>query len=57
MSDTDRCSWFFSWNGGRSTLELHNRTRDYAYHLATECGWRPKKWYSPSTWGNFVIKE
>jgi len=47
--------WLFSWDDGDNILELHDRTRDEAFQIAREFGWRPKVWYRPSTWGNFVI--
>jgi hypothetical protein len=48
-------SWYFSWNHGLDVLELNDKTREQAFAAAHYWGWRPKVWYRPSTWANYVI--
>jgi hypothetical protein len=48
-------TWYFSWDNGNSVLELNDKTREQAFAAAQYWGWRPKVWYRPSTWANYVI--
>lgn len=48
----EHCDWHFHWKEG--DLRLEETVIEMAYDLAYTRGWKPKKWYKPWTWGNWV---
>lgn len=49
-----RFNWNFYWKDGSTYISntLTDRTREEAFELATQLGWKPLCWHKPSTWQN-----
>jgi len=51
------CDWHFHWEdkyGASKDLRLYETVIEMAYDLAYLEGWKPKKWYKPWTYNNWV---
>lgn len=54
-SNTADFSFFWADSNGSNELHLHDKTRDEAFKEAMNFGFKPMRWWKPSTWGNCVV--
>jgi hypothetical protein len=53
--DTADFSFYWADSSGDNELHLHDTTPDEAFKQAKEFGFKPTRWWRPSTWSNCVV--